>query len=166
MNPAQRNEKLTSIEHLLEVSVHLVDIQLPNKTPQGRGRPEGATNKPKTAPSAPTVATTKAKSTSSTTNKPKSTTRDPSAFEYVEKKRKRDAKVAAKIKRKQEREEKFKKKDKEEKNKEEKEETLKKRKLPHQAVLYPSEKPLQDPIHFQNLPKRRSARSKLPAASQ
>jgi hypothetical protein len=127
MNPAQRNKKITSIERLLEGSVHFVDVQLPKKAPQGRGRPKGATNKPKTAPSAPTIVTTKAKSTSSTTNKPKSTTRDPSAFKYVEKKRKRDSMLAAKIKSKQEREEKFKKRGEEEKKKKAKEETLKKK---------------------------------------
>jgi hypothetical protein len=130
MNPAQRNKKLTSIECLLEGSVHFVNAQQPKKAPQGRGRPKGATNKPKTAPSAPTITTTKAKSTSSTTNKAKSTTRDPLAFKYVEKKRKRDAMLAAKIKRKQEREEKFKKKTRKKRRRKGRK-SEKKRKLPY-----------------------------------
>jgi hypothetical protein len=100
MNPARRNQQLNAIEQLLEGSVHLVNIQLPKKVPQGCGRPKGATNKPKTTASAPKITTTKAKSMASTANKPKTTTRDLSAFEYVEKKNKRDAILAAKIKRK------------------------------------------------------------------
>ena len=127
MNPAQRNTQLPAISRLLDGSGHVVTIKLPKKAPQGRGRPKGASNKPK-----PTSTTTKKpkstssiapkpKSTASTTNKPKSTNRDPSAFEYVEKKTKRDLFIAAAKKRKQEREEKLKKKEKEEALKKDKE---------------------------------------------
>jgi hypothetical protein len=115
----------------LDGSGNIVDIKLPKKTPQGLGRPKGATNKPKNpthTSKTPTGKTTKPKSTASKTNHPKSTTRDPSAFEYVEKKSKRELLIAAGIKRKKEREEKFKKRDKKEKKKKEKEEALRKKK--------------------------------------
>jgi hypothetical protein len=84
MNPAQRNIQLDAISRLLDVSGTVVDIKLPKKAPQGRGRPKGASNKAKSHKST-TGATFKPKSTASTTNNAKSTTRDPSAFEYVEK---------------------------------------------------------------------------------
>jgi hypothetical protein len=85
MNPAQRNIQLDAISRLLDGSGTVVDIKLPKKAPQGRGRPKGASNKAKSHKST-TGATFKPKSTASTTNNAKSTTRDPSAFEYVEKK--------------------------------------------------------------------------------
>jgi hypothetical protein len=145
MNPMQRNQQLNAIEQLIEGSVHLVDIQLPKKAPQGHGRPKGATKKPKTTASTPKMTTTKAKSTASTANKPKTTTRDPLAFKYVEKTNKRDAILAAKIKRKLQREELFKKKDEAEKKKKEKEAAA-----PTQTRPVIKARPGQ--IHFQNLP--------------
>jgi hypothetical protein len=95
MNPAQRNTHLDVMTQFLEGSATTVDIKLPKKAPQGRGRPKGATKNPKTTTTKPKPtagATQKAKSTTSTTNKPKSTTRDPSQFEYLEKTRKKKKK--------------------------------------------------------------------------
>ena len=66
MNPTQRDIQLDAITRVIEGSGTVVDIKLPTQAQQTRGRPKGATNRPK-----------------STT-----TRRDPSHFEHVEKKRK------------------------------------------------------------------------------
>ena len=66
MNPTQRDIQLDAITQVIEGSGTVVDIKLPTQAQQTRGRPKGATNRPK-----------------STT-----TRRDPSHFEHVEKKRK------------------------------------------------------------------------------
>jgi hypothetical protein len=48
MNPAQQAIQIAAINQLLEGSRAVVDIQLPTKAQKTRGRPEGATNKPRT----------------------------------------------------------------------------------------------------------------------
>ena len=70
MNPTQRDIQLDAITRVIEGSGTVVDIKLPTQAQQTRGRPKGATNRPK-----------------STT-----TRRDPSHFEHVEKKRKAEEK--------------------------------------------------------------------------
>ena len=66
MDPTQRDIQLDAITRVIEGSGTVVDINLPKQAQQTRGRPKGASNRPK-----------------STT-----TRRDPSHFEHVEKKHK------------------------------------------------------------------------------
>ena len=60
---------MDAISCILDRSGTVVDIKLPKKAFQGRGRPRGAPNKPK------------------------STTKDPSKFEYLEKKKEEGSNV-------------------------------------------------------------------------
>ena len=74
MTPAQLEIQLAAINRIIEGTGTVIDIKLPTEPQKTRGRPRGATNKPKT------------------------TRRDMSAFEHVEKKCKNEDKEVWKAK--------------------------------------------------------------------
>ena len=83
MNPSQQAIQIQAISRILEGSGSVVDISLPKATIKTKGRPSGASNKPK-----------------QTTKDSRTTKRLPSSFEIVEKKRKREEKEDEKNKKK------------------------------------------------------------------